>query len=83
MEFDDGYLEDVIEEIKLGVKVGNILVGFFVGVDYVVDVDKVSEEFYFDVKVNCGFGIGFSGFGVGVVVGGIVVVVGVMWCWKV
>ncbi|MFR9930977.1 hypothetical protein ACL1FL_03805 [Corynebacterium striatum] len=42
LELDDGHLEDAIEEIKPGVKAGNIPAGLFAGADYAADADKVS-----------------------------------------
>ena len=76
LELDDGHLEDAIEEIKPGVKAGNIPAGLFAGADYAADADKVSEELYSDAKANRGLGIGFSGFGAGAAAGGIVAAVG-------
>ena len=60
LELEDGHLEDAIEEIKPGVKAGNIPAGLFAGADYAADADKVSEELYSDAKANRGLGIGFS-----------------------
>lgn len=74
----DSHLEEALEEIKPGVKNGNIPAGLFAGANYAADADALSKELYDDAKSNRALGIGFSGLGAGAAVGGAITAVGAM-----
>ena len=74
----DSHLEEALEEIKPGVKNGNIPAGLFAGANYAADADALSKELYDDAKSNRALGIGFSGLGISAAVGGAITAVGAM-----